>query len=74
VEFSSSQGFDAGDTVAIPTKPVTGASYALEPSDVARLAALAKRTAVTTLYYRVRGEDADGAFVTYSDAQTTAAP
>lgn len=55
-------------------KSVTATLYVRKPVEVVRLKNFAAHNAATQLYYRVRGEDADRAFLTYSDAQTTAVP
>lgn len=74
--FSTEAAFPntARKTLRMPGKPVTGASYVLTASDVARLGRLAAKNGVTTLYYRVRGEDAERAFLAYSEAKTVTIP
>ena len=57
-----------------PVAGVTGTSYTLTAADVKRLTLLAANNGVTTLYYRVRAEDADKSFVGHSISKTTTAP
>jgi hypothetical protein len=42
----------------------------LKPSEAKRLQALISRNKATTIYYRIRGEDADKAFVTFSPSSS----
>ena len=53
---------------------MTDSPYTLKPREKARLLNFAARNALATLYWRVRGEDAQKAFITYSDSDTAAVP
>jgi hypothetical protein len=76
LEFTTaeSSGIAPGPTVVTPAVSAAHTSYALKVSDIKRLRSLARRTGATTLHYRVRGEDAERAFVTYSDSREMAVP
>jgi len=76
LQFSVGDDFAPGSrrTTRLSTVPAPSHTYLLKSADVTRLQALAKRSAVTTLYYRVCGEDADRAFVCHSDALTVSVP
>jgi hypothetical protein len=76
VEFSVTDQFNrtARETLRAPSRPVTGTSLVINEAAARRLALLAERNGTATLFYRIRGEDADRAFVTFSPAQQTAAP
>jgi hypothetical protein len=76
LQFSVDDTFEAvaSSTVRIPAKSVAATTYTLLPADVLKLNALARRNVVGTLYYRVRGEDAERAFVAASDSATISVP
>jgi hypothetical protein len=56
------------------SRPVEAGQYTFSARQIGRLSLLARRNSASTLYYRVRGADAQGLFVTYSQAMTTPAP
>jgi hypothetical protein len=76
LEFTAavSSGAKPGTTVIAPAASLSATSYTLKPAEVARLRSLARRANATALNYRVRGEDAQKAFLTYSDAKTMPVP
>jgi hypothetical protein len=76
VQISATADFPptARETVTIPPRATEATSYTFTDADIARIARMASRLGATTLHYRVRGEDADRQFVTYSNINTTTAP
>ena len=76
VEFSVNDQFAAGarSTLKVPTKAIAATSYNFTAAEVTKLATFAARSGVASLYYRVRGQDADGCFSGVSGAKTTAVP
>jgi len=76
LEFGATESFGGkpGTTVVVPPASITATSYTLKAAEVTRLRALAKRAGVATLRYRVRGQDAERAFLAHSEAKTTAVP
>ncbi len=62
------------ETLRVPSRPVSDQEYQLSAKQKQVLLNFAARNSVDTLYYRIRGEDAERAFMTYSDASTTAVP
>jgi hypothetical protein len=76
LEVSATSAFStkSGATLAIPSSSITATSYTFTPSDTKTLTSFASKNKVTTLYYRIRGEDAQKAFVTRSSAQTMSVP
>lgn len=75
-EFSTTDQFHrtARETVRVPTRPVTGDSLVINEAAARRLRLLAQRNNTATIFYRIRGEDANRAFVTFSPVRQTAAP
>lgn len=73
LEFSSTEGFEGGPktVVLLAVKSPGAGSYAFSQADIKRIRALAARNGVSALYYRVRGEDADRALLTYSETKST---
>jgi hypothetical protein len=61
-------------TLKVPARSITESSYMFKPAEVTRLGRLAERNGVSSLHWRVRGEDAQRAFVTYSDSAVCASP
>ncbi len=76
VEFSINDQFNPTprETLRVPSRPMPGLSHEFTPAEVRRLDRFAAANGVGMLHYRVRGEDADRAFVTFSPSSTTAAP
>jgi len=76
LEFSISNHFppSSKETLKVPAGSITGTSYALKPVEVTKLQSFAARNGVAGLYWRVRGEDTDKAYVAYSQAGTAAVP
>ena len=58
----------------MPPKSVTGNSCPLNEKQVQALSNFADRRGVTSLYYRVRAEDIEKGFVTYSEPKITNVP
>jgi len=61
---------NASKTLKVPAASTSATSRSFTAKEVTRIKALATRNGATTLYYRVRGEDGDKAFIAYSDAKT----
>ena len=76
VQFCVNDQFepDARTTITLPTAVLSADQYTLSSREVTRLRTLAQRNGVTTLYYRIRGDDADKAFMCFSEPQQTSAP
>ena len=76
LQFSVSADFEgtAKETIKMPLAAMASTSYALQAADLKRIHALADRNGATELYYRVRGEDADKAFITYGPSKMVALP
>jgi len=76
LEFTASETFSAkpGSTVFVPASSISASSYTLKSTEVARLRAFARHAKATTLHYRVRGEDAEKAFVTHSGTAAMTLP
>jgi hypothetical protein len=76
VEFSINDEFAVGarSTLKVPTRAVTVTTYPFSEAEVTKLAGFARANGVTTLYYRVRGQDADSSFLGASPAKTTPVP
>jgi len=76
LQFSTRGDFPAkgGLTIKAPAASIAALSYTLSEKEVAGLRKLATKHGVSFLYYRVRGEDADKAFLAYSDAKTVDIP
>jgi len=76
IEFSISDEFNPTqkETLTVPARSLAETSYVFKAGEVSRLRKFAARNAVTGLYYRIRGEDADKAFITYSGAKTASMP
>jgi len=76
LEFSINADFKATpkETVRVPAKPVSGSPYVLQPPDLTRIKRLATAHSATTVYYRVRGEDAERAFFCTSDPKIVSVP
>jgi len=64
----------ASKTLKVPAASIAGASYTLTEAQKANVLSLAARNGVAQLHYRVRGEDAQKAFLAYSYAQTADVP
>lgn len=75
-QFSTGAGFPAtgGAVITIPGKGVAGTSYAFTARDVAAIRKFAAKRGVMELYYRVRGCDAQKAFIAYSETKTANVP
>lgn len=73
VEFSPESSFPAKKMLKLPAS-TTATSYAFKPTDVVKLQKFAAKYGVVTLYYRVRGEDAQKAFITWSDVKIVTMP
>jgi len=76
VEISATGDFQKGakTTVLVPPRAIAASEYKFSAADLRRIGLLAKRNSAATLYYRIRGEDADRQFTAYSAGQSTAAP
>ena len=77
LEMSASATFPATARMTVSASPATSpaaTSHTFTAGEITRLKALAKANGVTTLYYRVRGEDGEKAFVTRSDAKSAIVP
>jgi len=76
LQFSADETFGESGrrTLTLPAQSISGSSYGFSSAEVTNLKRFAQRNGVTTLYYRVRGEDADKAFVAYSQAKAATAP
>ena len=64
----------ARETVILPSRPLTDNTYTFKAREVRRLRILAGRNSASTLYYRIRGMDAQRRFFCYSPGKSTAAP
>ena len=64
----------AKKTVKVPAGAVAGSPYTLSTAEVKLLKKLALKNVTTTLHYRIRGSDAEKAFVTHSDAKIVKIP
>jgi hypothetical protein len=73
VQFSADEGFPAGGaTITLSAGSAT--SRTLTSAEVTRIKKLAARAGKATIYYRIRGTDADKAFVAYSTSRALAIP
>ncbi|MCD6405597.1 MAG: SBBP repeat-containing protein [Planctomycetes bacterium] len=72
LEFSADEAFEPSPrhTLVIPSRRTAGTSYTLVSGELKAVKRLAARSGTPTLYYRVRGEDADGTFITHSPSET----
>jgi len=61
---------NASKTLKVPAASTSATSRSFTAKEVTRIKALATRNGTTTLYYRVRGEDGDKAFIGYGDVKT----
>ncbi|MHC4713082.1 MAG: hypothetical protein ACYTAN_07405, partial [Planctomycetota bacterium] len=76
VQISADPAFprSLAKTVLVPARGVAVEEYTFSTADLRRISVLASRNSAVTLYYRIRGEDADRQFTAFSPAQSTAAP
>ncbi len=76
IEFSTDASFPVkgGLTMKMPGSGTTMMEYTLTSGDVAKLQQLALKGRSTVLYYRLRAEDAEKAFIAYGPTKSTAAP
>jgi len=76
LQFCGDDTFPASPryTLKVPSGTVAGSPYMLTAREKARLVDFAGRYGLETLYWRVRGQDADKSFITYSTPETTAVP
>ncbi len=76
LQFSADGAFApvARETVKVPSGSVPASPYVLKATEVRRLATFASRAGVTQLHYRVRAEDANRAYVAFSDAKVVDVP
>ena len=70
VEFSADNSF--GAVARMPL--VTTDTFQMSAAQKAAVSGFAQKAGVTSLYYRIKGIDADNSFVTYSDASTVDMP
>jgi len=56
----------ARKTLTVPSVPLRTSLYTMSAAEVRRIQAFMAANHLTQIYYRVKGADADGAFVTYS--------
>ena len=74
IQVSHAPAFPAGGTLKLPAVSISANNYSLAPSEKANLLNFARRYGVAQLHYRIRGEDADKAFLTFSPASTANLP
>ena len=74
IEFSPTDEFLPRQTLRLPSRPIPGVSLTIDEAALRRLQLLAARNSAASLFYRVRGEDADRAFKSWSDANEAAMP
>jgi hypothetical protein len=74
VEFSPTDEFPANLTLRLPSRPILGVSLTIDEAVLARIELFAARYSATSLYYRVRGADANGVFKSWSETKEVVLP
>jgi hypothetical protein len=74
VELSPTDQFAAPQTLRLPSRPVLGVSLTIDETTLGRIELFAARYSATSLFYRVRGADADGVFKSWSETKEVILP